>query len=305
MIRGSQAQRWSKAAWLAILGMGAVDVAWASLAQISFRHTWLYLGGVLLLLAIAGGCRRAGVAPGLGRVAHAMAQFLAFLLVSETLSFLCATAGAPLQDARLAAIDRALGFDWPSWAAWVRSQPWARLLLSCAYMSYVPQFTLSIAYYALSATARRATELLWLLIIAFALTMLAFALVPAAGPWVHYGVAAKLGAWPVRVFAALRSGALHTIDVVQVDGVVGFPSFHAAYAVFLTYIHRGHGRLLAAAGTLNGLMLLSLPEPGGHYLADILGGLVVATVTVGAWNLVQPRVAERKPLDLTPRRLRA
>ena len=304
MIRGSRAQQWSKAAWLAILGMGVIDLVWASRAQISFPHTGLYLGGVLLLLALAGICRLFGAAPGLARIAQAMAQFLAFLLVSETLSFLCATAGAPLQDARLAAIDRALGFDWPSWAAWVHSHRWADVVLSLAYMSYVPQFTLSIAYYAWFDTTRRTTELLWLLIIAFSLTMFAFALVPAAGPWVHYGVAPKLGSWPVRAFAALRSGALHAIDVVQVDGVVGFPSFHAAYAVFLTYIHRGNPRLLAAAGGLNGVMLLSLPAPGGHYLADILAGLIIAAVTILAWSRMQRR-AGSEPLNLPAPRLRA
>jgi hypothetical protein len=278
------------AAWAAVAALGFLDLTWAWHAGIAFIHTGLYVAGVVLLLAGAALLRRA--APGLASIAHAMALFLAFLLTSESLSFLCATTGMPLQDARLAAVDRALGFDWMGWAAQVWQHPLLYATLTLAYFSYVPQFTASIAYYAFTGRSGRAVELLWLLIIAFGLTMAVFALLPAKGPWVEYDVAAKLQSFPVTYFAALRGGALHVVDVLQVEGVVDFPSFHAVYAVLLTYVHRGERRLFPAALALNAVMLLSLPVPGGHYLADIIVGLLIAGAAIALWSLRPRRAPE-------------
>jgi hypothetical protein len=227
-----------------------------------------------------------------------MALFLAFLLTSETLSFLCATTGMPLRDGALATIDGALGFDWMAWAAQVWRHPLLDAVLTLAYFSYVPQFTASIAYYAFMSRSERVVELLWLLIIALGLTMAVFALLPAKGPWVEYDVATKLQSFPVTYFAALRGGSLHVVDVLQVEGVVDFPSFHAVYAVLLTYVHRGERRLFPAALALNALMLLSLPVPGGHYLADIIVGLIIAGAAIALWSL-RPR-HEPEPLSIAP-----
>lgn len=302
MPRAETGQDVGLTAWIPIGLIGAIDLGWAWWGRITFINAGLYVTGVLVLIAVAALCR-AGRLAGLGRVAQAMAQFLAFLLVSQSLSFLCATPGAPLRDAELAAVDRALGFDWPVWAAWVWAHPIAHLVLLGAYVSYIPHFTGAIVYYTMIDRSGRASELLSLLVIALALTMLVFALFPAKGPWVQYGIQTKLGELSVRYFSALRSGALHVIDLRHPEGIVAFPSFHAVYAVLLTYIHSGRKWLLGGAVVLNGAMLLSLPEPGGHYLVDILLGLAIAATAIAVLALL--RRSRPQPLALEPERLGA
>jgi hypothetical protein len=274
----------ASAAWAVIAGTGLADCVWARCAGVRFVHAGLYLGGILLLLAFAAALRLRRAAPGFARIAQGMALFLAFLLVSETLSFLCATSGMPLQDERLAAFDRSLHFDWTIWAAQVSAHPLLAAVLELAYYSYVPQFGAAIAYYAVIGRSERVVELLWLLIFALGPTMLLFALFPAAGPWVHDAVAAKAASFPVTGFAGLRSGAMRVVDLLQTEGIVVFPSFHAFYVVVLCYVHRGQPRLFGAALAINAVMLLSLPVPGGHYLADVIAGLAVAALSIAAWT---------------------
>src|SRR5437773_25614 len=47
-------------------------------------------------------------------------------------SYLCTTTNLPLADAQLAAIDRALGIDWPAMVTWASTKPliagWARFI---------------------------------------------------------------------------------------------------------------------------------------------------------------------------------
>lgn len=276
-----------RAAWVAIATLGLVDIAWARYDAIAFVHGEIYVVGVVLLLGAAAAWRLQRGGERFAGIAEAMAQFLAFLPVSATLSFLCATIARPLQDARFAAFDRALGFDWGQWAAAVAPVPGLAPLLALAYASYIPHFTLAISYYAAIGRSERCAELLWLLMIALLLTMTGFAALPVAGPWVHYHAAAELDSFPVTFFAALRSGNVHTIDLLQLDGIVGFPSFHAVYAVLLTYIHRGYRRLFSIALIANAMMLLSLPVPGGHYLADVIAGLAVAGAAIAMWSLLR------------------
>lgn len=285
----------ARAAWIAIGTLGIVDIAWARHDGITFVHAEIYVAGVTLLLGAAAVWRLQRADAGLARIADAMAQFLAFLPVSASLSFLCATIGAPLQDAWFVALDRHLGFEWRAWAAWVAQVPGPSTLLALAYVSYIPHFTAAIGYYAATGRTERCAELLWLLIIALLLTMAGFVALPVGGPWVQYDVAAELDSFAVTFFAALRSGNVHAIDLLQVDGIVGFPSFHAVYVVLLTYIHRGCRRLFRVALAVNAMMLLSLPVPGGHYLADVVAGLAVAGIAIALWSLLSRRWREQAP----------
>lgn len=58
------------------------------------------------------------------------------------------------------------------------------------------------------------------------------------------------------------------------------PSFHTALAVFFIYAIRRIQWLLPSSILVNLTMIISTPTQGAHYLADVLGGLVLALVTI-------------------------
>ena len=72
--------------------------------------------------------------------------------------YLAANAALPLQDARLASLDRALGFDWLGFVASANSKPAISWALVTAYHSALPQM---LALYLLLCFGRyegRATQ---------------------------------------------------------------------------------------------------------------------------------------------------
>src|SRR5258707_746998 len=52
-----------------------------------------------------------------------LAQLIACFAVCGVLSYLVMSTNLPLADGELAAIDRALGFDWPRFIRWIQARP--------------------------------------------------------------------------------------------------------------------------------------------------------------------------------------
>jgi membrane-associated phospholipid phosphatase len=92
----------------------------------------------------------------------------------------------------------------------------------------------------------------------------------------------------------LRNGDLPSIDVTVMTGVIAFPSFHAVFAMMFTYAHRSSVTFPVVA-VLNLLMLFSIPSEGGHYLVDVIGGLMIGGVTIGAARLLASRAPPLAP----------
>ncbi len=64
--------------------------------------------------------------------------------------------------------------------------------------------------------------------------------------------------------------------MTKMQGIVTLPSYHTVIAILLIYVYRNN-KFFLSLGVINGLMLLSIPSEGGHYLIDmIMGGMVAA-----------------------------
>src|SRR6185312_2809386 len=88
-------------------------------------------------------------------------------------------------------------------------------------------------------------------------------------------------------YLQMRAHALPAIPLDDIRGIIAFPSYHAACAVILTYFLRGIPLLFPAAALFNLAMLLATPVIGGHYIVDVLAGVVVAAGTITALELIE------------------
>jgi hypothetical protein len=79
---------------------------------------------------------------------------------------------------------------------------------------------------------------------------------------------------------ALRNGSLTIIDARALDGIISFPSLHAAVAILIPYHLRWSKPLLWLGAGLNVLMLVSAIPCGNHYLTDVLGGVLIAGLAI-------------------------
>ena len=134
-----------------------------------------------------------------------------------------------------------------------------------------------IAYF---GSARRNAQLMIATMIALAFTIVISALIPAVEPAHAYGF--KTPAWEAH--QALRAGQRSDLPYV---GIICFPSFHTAMAILFTAVYRGMPRFFWPAAALNGVMLLSVPYSGDHYLVDLIGGCAVAWIAIWlTWRFV-------------------
>jgi membrane-associated phospholipid phosphatase len=103
--------------------------------------------------------------------------------------------------------------------------------------------------------------------------------VPAVGAFVFFDLPVAKVTDYVAQMAALRDGALRVIDLGDVQGLVVFPSFHAALAVICAAV--AQGRWIVPVWGFNLLIVAASPAIGGHYFVDILAGILLACITVG------------------------
>ena len=226
-----------------------------------------------------------------GATAEWILLWLIFSVAGAVMTYLAAAQDGAVYDARLVLLDAELGFRWSGWLAYVENHPLLKFAFAVAYGSLLPQVLFSVWWFSFLRWGQRNAELLTNAMLALLLTTAVFFLFPALGPCV--GAPACHDAY-VEDLVGLRHGNLPSLDMMLLKGVIAFPSFHAVLAMLFTYAHRRAPTFLPMA-VFNGLMLLSIPSEGGHYLVDILGGVVVGGVAILATSVLPPRVPVLAP----------
>ena len=268
------------ATWLSLLALAGVEALWAPRAGLSVTG-WQPVACTALLLMAAGAlCRRTQRWSQVGDMTDAAGTWIAFTATGCVLTYLGARCALPLRDDALESLDRALGFDWLAWSAWVAAHPPLRLALRLAYASLLPQIVLCCCLLPLTAGPKRLRELFWAALAAILVTSATSALLPALGAYPHYGLDARAD-WLADVLALRQPGAV-AVPLHQMKGVVTMPSYHAVLAVLFTHAHRRTGIIGFAVAALNLAMIVSTPSEGGHYLCDVIAGCLLAAASIVA-----------------------
>jgi PAP2 superfamily len=223
----------------------------------------------------------------------AIAQTILVVSILTSLTYIATAANLPLQDLRLLAIDRALGFDFRNFLSFVDSHPWAAAILALGYNSIGWQIFLIVFGLPLTGHHRRAAEYVCALLLALSATTCITMAVPAIG--VYHATGLNLADLPnivpggyletLHEMPLVRSGALRALDIGHLGGVVTFPSFHAATAALYIWGLWPFRWLRLFNLTINGAMLVATPIGGGHFLIDVLAGIAVALTSIGIAQL--------------------
>jgi hypothetical protein len=199
-------------------------------------------------------------------------------------SYLAAMAGAhvPLLDTTLSRLDITLfDFDWNTADQWIAGCPAIEEILLTVYHTMFFQAFALLVLGTLLRPGERNAELVWLVLVSLTITTGVFVFTPALG------MAGRIGSDHIDVLREIRSGNFTILSIQRMEGIVNFPSFHTTLAMLYPYIAlRLHKRLLLVFVPLNTIMILSIPVIGGHYLADLFGGVAVAVVSIVAVRLI-------------------
>jgi hypothetical protein len=235
-------------------------------------------------------------------VLGATAQIVLITAVMTPLTYVAASINWPMQDANLLLADRALGLDWLGYVRFVDSHPALAAWLNYGYtMIRWPIFAIPVVLVAIGRY-RRVEEFTFAFGAALLVTTILSGLVPAIGVYQQIGLdPATLkhinpGAYLAQLhdLPPTRAGVLRHLELLNLGGIVTFPSFHAASAVLYVWALwplRWFRPLLLLA---NGLMLAATPVVGGHYFVDLFAGIAVAVLAIVAARSLGRVVARRQ-----------
>jgi membrane-associated phospholipid phosphatase len=186
----------------------------------------------------------------------------------------------PLWDHRFDALDRAIGLDWPGLYDWVTARPRLYRASGLLYGGLNTEFLILLILLESLGKRRSAVALRLGFCISATATILIGVLMPALGPFVFYDLPVASQTAYVAQLAALRDGTLQQIDLSNAQGLIFFPSFHAALAVLCAHAARAVRGLFWPALLFNLLIICTAPVIGGHYFVDIVAGLVLSVAVI-------------------------
>jgi hypothetical protein len=216
--------------------------------------------------------------------------FVTFVMVLLTnvvapLQYGAVAMGSPYADPWLAAADARIGVHVPTLAAWTRAHPATSLLATLAYFTFLPQLVWTVFALAVLRERERLWEFAFHFHVCLIVTIAALAVLPAVCPPVYYGFTPTIDM--TRLIGQIKDFHDGTTTVVsgnKLEGLVSFPSFHAAGAVLVTWAFRRRRRILIPLMVLNGALLISTCITGVHYLVDVLAAVPLFAGSLAAYR---------------------
>ena len=259
----------------------------------------------LMALGVALAIGRYTARPRLAAGATAFLQMTFFTLFGVVLAYALAANSGRLWDARLAAADRAIGFNWPVVLALLDKCPPAVWLLGLAYHSLTLQMVVIIV--ALSGMEKFDTlrTMVCAAILSGFVTILISGLTPARGNLFdpsHYGHLWPSIAWSEQgLISGLRDGSLRVLDLTMLMGIVSFPSFHATLAAIFIWAFGAMPRVALPGRAWAILTIVATPVFGGHYGVDVIIGLFLAPpAIVAARHLTRSKQPSHSIVSVLP-----
>lgn len=238
----------------------------------------LGLAGLAAIMAIG----RLWARPRLAAAATAFLQLTLFTILAVVLSYMLAARGGALWDVRLAAWDAALGIDWAAIRDVLDGSGTLAWVLGLAYHGLVVQMVVVVVALSFLARFTRLRVTVTAAILSGVATILLSGLMPAAGnlfdPQRYRHLWTPVALTQASLIDGLRDGSVRMLDLGAMQGIITFPSYHAALAAIFMYAFRGVPGF-ALPGTLwAGLTIAATPLGGGHYAVDVIAGIALALV---------------------------
>jgi membrane-associated phospholipid phosphatase len=232
------------------------------------------------------------------------AYLIAYTLVASILSYLGTSLNFPLLDGLFAHADAVVGFDWMAALALSDRYYAVGRFIRAIYFTSLYQI---IAVFLILAATRQTGRLAGFLAL-FTATGLATVVLscvfPAVGAFVYHdppqalrdAVGHDAGLWHLHHFEALRSGAMRVINPAAIEGLVTFPSFHAALAAITAWAFWQTRFVAYPALILNIAVTLAAMPVGGHYFVDIVAGLAIAAISIAVVEKLRIGRTELDPM---------
>ncbi|HEY6633863.1 MAG TPA: phosphatase PAP2 family protein [Rhizobiaceae bacterium] len=214
--------------------------------------------------------------------------FLSLTFALLPISYIAVRFNLPIADPWLAQMDAMLGFSWKGYVDFVDRFPLIAHGLLLAYTSFGLQLFGLPIYFALAGNASRAFAMVFAygaIVVVAAFVSIWF---PSHGALHHYGygqadflnVNTHFATSFLEQFHLTRSSERMTMVFEDAEGLLTFPSVHAAVAVLCAWAAWGSRYLRYPFLVLNVAMAASAISHGGHYAIDVPAGILLAVLAI-------------------------
>jgi PAP2 superfamily len=224
----------------------------------------------------------------LSALIYAALSLILFSCAAELCNYLGFYIKHPLYDDVLEHIDHAIGFDWWAYVHFVKSNPISAQILTYAYNSSQAQIICVIIVLAYMQQFRTLRLFILTFMLAAMISIVFCSVVPSMGALqLRYmnnlplpDVPLALGEREVSALVNMHKGIIPVLVFDQLIGLIGCPSFHTIISLLIIYAVRDFNMLRLIAYALNIIVLISVPADGGHHLIDMIGGGIVAFISI-------------------------
>ena len=173
------------------------------------------------------------------------------------------------------------------------ARPWLALIDTATYQSIMPQLIVAVVGLGFAGHLAACRRFVLAMALAALISIAISGLMPGETVFMHLGL--SQASTPHVLFIedshilALRDGTLKVVSLTDGQGIIAFPSFHAALGVILAraFWHLPWARWPGLI--LNLVMIVATPVSGGHYFVDVFAGLGVAALALAAASLIEGR----------------
>ncbi len=271
--------------WL-LVGAFAVTVAAAYLG-VGLRPDLSSNPALLAIIAIYAGIaifyRTVRADPRLYASLEAAGQMVLVLLLGLMLTYAAACSPLPTRDALFDSLDHAMGLDRSAYFAAIVDSDLLCKLSGYIYLTIQPQIVLVPFALLMTGHGRRLQTFTLAFGIALMTTIVVGALLPSSASHVFADLQAAgfdTSGSHFATYEALRSGTRRVVALNKFEGLITFPSFHAAAGVLFTWALWVVRPLRWPLLVVNAAMVVVAPIHGPHYFVDIPAGLVVASAAI-------------------------
>ncbi len=278
-----------------VAGVAGIDVVWTLAGHYDVDARAYAMLALLAAVLAGGGLYYSHVR----KDAHLAAMLVAtaFLIGMSTsfsvLNYLLLTVAGPRIDGTLAAIDRALGVDWPALMTAVSRHPATDMGLQLIYISVLPQIAVLVVCLGFWGKPETIYRLCVAVAAGAAISMAVWTLAPSFGAFSVYDLpsgvsrhlALALDGRHAHALVGLLAHGPGRISPTAAKGLIGFPSYHAVLALLVVWYARPLAVIRWIALAINGLVLIATPIQGGHHVIDVVAGFAVAALAIRAADL--------------------
>jgi len=194
--------------------------------------------------------------------------------------YLAARSRIPLQDEALAHFDKMAGLEVPAILHFMANDPWARTALAVSYDLLFPLMVLGVMLPAIRYRWPAVKELIVGTSIGTILGAAMFAVCPAIGPWAVYNFPPSAQQETCEtLFLNLRMPTVHVLSPAD-TGIICFPSFYVLLAILSCIALCSIKPLRIPVIAIASCVAISTLTTGWHYVADVLGGLTLAVLSI-------------------------